>query len=179
MSCFALIYLFVLRSFSFLYYKLIAAVIQQVKHFRDTEYGSDGVTSFEQAFEQALRVKKGAFVLVETSDTKNTTGGGGDQSCFFFFFLQMLQHIGGGPTLLPKKEKEPKKKDRKEASSLSFQSDRRLVRLVIFRYFLDRAISRFRNQQQLVDGNNAHDWCNQRAKQSNERTARTPTHGAE
>jgi hypothetical protein len=138
---------------------LITAVIQQVKHFADTEYGSDGVTSYEQAFEQALRVKRGAFVLVEASDTKSTIGGDGDQPFSFCFFLRMLQHIGGGPALLPKKEKESdKKKDRKEgSSSLSFQSDRRLMRLVIFRYFLDRAISRFRNQQQLVDANKVHD----------------------
>ena len=56
--------------------------------------------------------------------------------------MDMVLQVGG-TTLLPKRNKSDDAGGSQASSTLSFSSDRRLMRLIIFRYLLDRAIRRF------------------------------------
>jgi hypothetical protein len=106
-------------------------VVEQVKRFRETDLPCDGPTACERAFEKVLETKKGAFVT-QDSDYFETDA-----------FMDMVLQVGGA-TLLPKRTKSDDAGDSNMTSStLSFKSDRRLMRLIIFRYFQDRAIRRF------------------------------------
>ncbi len=98
---------------------------------------NDGATPCERAYEQVLKVKKGAFVVQDTDYLETEAG--------MQAFLDMVRQVSGS-SLLPKKEKSPGENST-TTSTLGFQGERRLVRLVIFRSFLDRAIRRFLQQQ--------------------------------
>lgn len=103
--------------------------MEQVKWFRETDLPCDGPTACERAFEKVLEAKKGAF-LIQDSDYFEANA-----------FMEMVLQVGS-ETLLPK-NKSDDAGGSKMNSNLSFRSDRRLMRLVIFRYFLDRAIRQF------------------------------------
>jgi hypothetical protein len=105
-------------------------VLEQVKRFRETDLPCDGPTACERAFEKVLEAKRGAFVI---------------QNPVYFetaAFMDMVLQVGGA-TLLPKRSKSDDTGGSQASEALSFKSDRRLMRLLIFRYFLDRAIRRF------------------------------------
>ena len=110
----------------------------------DPAVTSDGATPCERSYEQVLRVQKGAFVV---QDAEYLGSDAGTQA-----FLDMVRQAAG-PSLLPKhKGKEPGEMSTistttTTTTTVSFQGERRLVRLVIFRYFLGRAIRRFLNQE--------------------------------
>lgn len=110
--------------------QLVSSVVEQVKRFKEADLPCDGATPCERAFEKALETKKGAFI-VQDPDFVNSN-----------LFLDMIVQTGGS-TLSPKRDKPDDASGSKASSTLSFRSDRRLMRLIIFRYFLDRAIRRF------------------------------------
>lgn len=105
-------------------------MVEQVKRFRETDLPCDGPTACERAFEKVLETKKGAFVI-QDSDYFETDA-----------LMDMVLQVGG-TTLLPKRNKSDDAGGSQASSTLSFSSDRRLMRLIIFRYLLDRAIRRF------------------------------------
>lgn len=105
-------------------------MLEQVKRFRETDLPCDGPTACERAFEKALETKKGAFVIKDPNNFETAA------------FMDMVLQLGGA-SLLPKRSKPGDAGGCQASETLSFKSDRRLIRLVIARYFLDRAICRF------------------------------------
>ena len=110
-----------------------------MRHFRETGYAHDGAIEPEVAFEQALTVKRGAFVLVPEYLESATC------------FRELLGFVGGPKLLLP--HSKPRAEETTSASTITitssetgtsgFRGDRRLIRLVVARYLVDRAIRQF------------------------------------
>lgn len=108
-----------------------------MRRFPQTGYAADGATEAEAAFERALQLKQGAFVLA----SEFFLDGGG--------FLDLVRFVGGPKLLLP----QPKRTSSSDngigsteasgSSSSRFRGDRRLVRVVIARYLVDRAVRQF------------------------------------
>jgi len=149
-------------DFKTAYQVVLCSVAEQVENFAATGYKPDGGTDCEAFFEQNLIAKRGAWTV---KDEYVDTEQGLDM--FLGMFLQL-----GGDHLLPKRPVEKRKEahqtkhvleessldededdqkeeneedDRKDCSGAqSFQSDRRLVRLVVFRYFVDMAWAKFK-----------------------------------
>ncbi|KAF1317741.1 hypothetical protein FI667_g14540, partial [Globisporangium splendens] len=119
---------------------VLCAIMKQVKHFAETGY-RDGRINAEMYFEQFLQYRRGVFLM----DFKYINSPEGAAN-----FIQMLQVLGG-PKLLPVRQtRDPREKTeaeaeqaKSEANVQSFRSDRRLVRLVIFRKFADIAIRKY------------------------------------
>ncbi|GAB9467771.1 hypothetical protein Gpo141_00005106 [Globisporangium polare] len=119
---------------------VLCAIMKQVKHFQETGY-RDGRIGAEMFFEKSLQYRRGVFVV----DSKYMTSTEGATN--FFDMIQVL----GGPKLLPVRQtRDPNEKTeaeaeqaKSEANVQSFRSDRRLVRLMIFRKFADVAIRKY------------------------------------
>jgi len=145
-------------EFKTAYQVVLCSVLEQVEKFDVTGYKADGATDCEIFYEESLKVYRGAWTVDEDF---YTTEEGLDS--FFGMFLQL-----GGDHLVPKRPKEirqvaAKAKAKAEgidddeeddddgengnqsngSESQSFRGDRRLVRLVIFRYFADQAWKKF------------------------------------
>eukprot|EP00511_Aplanochytrium_stocchinoi_P005856 CAMPEP_0204838398 /NCGR_PEP_ID=MMETSP1346-20131115/30815_1 /ASSEMBLY_ACC=CAM_ASM_000771 /TAXON_ID=215587 /ORGANISM="Aplanochytrium stocchinoi, Strain GSBS06" /LENGTH=278 /DNA_ID=CAMNT_0051974427 /DNA_START=238 /DNA_END=1078 /DNA_ORIENTATION=- len=148
-------------EFKTAYQVVLCSVLEQVEKFEATGYKLDGATDCENYFEESLRVYRGAWVVTEDY---YTTLEGCDN--FFGMLLQL-----GGDHLLPKRprdkravaarakvlaegptddnsedeeeEEENNDKDNASSSAQSFRGDRRLVRLMIFRYYADQAWKKF------------------------------------
>jgi hypothetical protein len=110
-------------------------VLEQVRRFSETGYGLDAATEAEADFEQALHVQRGGFVLSPKYLDSAPN------------FLALLQFVGG-PKLLHQHGKKCTNATAsiatsESASSSGFRGDRRLIRLVIARCFVDRAILQF------------------------------------
>lgn len=122
---------------------LLCAVMEQVKNFHETGY-KDGRVAAELAFEKRLKYRRGAF----TVDTKYLTSEEGSES-----FVNLLSLLGG-PKLLPARSNRDSadnntaedEQAQSESNVQSFRSDRRLLRLVIMRAFMDVAIRKFQRE---------------------------------
>ena len=125
------------------------AIEEQVQKFEMTGYKADGATEPEIALEKYMIFKRGAWCMKE--DYYST-----DEGCDMFF--GMLMQLGGDH-LMPKRsydlrdESEAAKKKAEDGGNENlgptFRSDRRLVRLVIFRYFANIAWRKFQRFQAL------------------------------
>jgi len=138
-------------EFKTAYQVVMCSVMTQVENFPATKYSSDGGTDCEIYLETSLRAQRGAWTVSEEYFST-------DKGCDMFF--GMLMQLGGDH-LLPKRslemremsakakvqaaEKDEDNEERKNSSEdgQSFRGDRRLVRLLIFRYFADMAWSKF------------------------------------
>lgn len=114
------------------YVVVLGAVTQQVKNFRQTGY-TDARTDAELYLENHLEFNRGAFIL--RSDFFEIEEG-------YAAFFAMMDQIGG-PRLLPSEDMAdtPASAD---TNGQSFRSDRRLVRLAIFRAFIDNLMRKFK-----------------------------------
>ena len=131
------------------YQTILYAIEEQVQKFEMTGYKADGATEPEIALEKYMIFKRGAWCMKE--DYYST-----DEGCDMFF--GMLMQLGGDH-LMPKRsydlrdESEAAKKKAEDGGNENlgptFRSDRRLVRLVIFRYFANIAWRKFQRFQAL------------------------------
>lgn len=127
---------------------LLCAIMEQIRHFQDTGY-TDGRVAAELFFEKNLLHERESFVLA----SEYLASEAGDTN--FFEMLQIL----GGPKLLPvRTTRDPNEKTEAEAEQAksesnvqSFRSDRRLVRLTIFRIYADMAIRKYLREVVNVD----------------------------
>jgi len=150
-------------DFKTAYQVVMCSVLEQVEKFNQTGYKADGATDCEIYYEENLKLKRGAWTVKE--ELYST-----DEGCDMFF--GMLLQLGG-PHLMPKRDgdlREMSKRAKLQAEGLeghsddedrdeqgeekegdkgtqSFRPDRRLARLVIFRYFADMAWSKFKRAQ--------------------------------
>lgn len=107
-----------------------------MRRFRETGYAHDGATEPEVAFEQALAVKRGAFVLAPEYLESITC------------VRELLGFVGGAKLLLPHSKRgadgsTSRSTGSTEAATSGFRGDRRLIRLVIARYLVHCAIRQF------------------------------------
>lgn len=123
------------NNFRHAYQVVLSSVMQQTASYSATGYSNDGATDAEVAFEECLFTKQGAFVLEpELYDTEE------GRECLF----ERLHELGGARLM-------ENRDDEQKASALgtdaaaeskdvqSFRADRRLLRIVICRYFADVA----------------------------------------
>jgi len=132
------------------YQVVLCAVIEQLAHYDDTGYADDGATEAEVTFEECLQFERGAFVVLPEYYTTDD-----GQDMLFARFKEL-----GGASLLPKRaaDRIAAANDHKAAveaaaaaddadvapdGSQSFRGDRRLVRLLIARYFADQCWRRY------------------------------------
>ncbi|ETL89810.1 hypothetical protein, variant 1 [Phytophthora nicotianae] len=133
---------------------LLCAILEQIRHFQETGY-TDGRVAAELFFEKNLVHQRDSFVL----DSQYIANEAGDKN--FFEMLTIL----GGPKLLPvRTARNPNEKNEAEAEQAksesnvqSFRSDRRLVRLVMFRVFADMAIRKYTREVVNAESNNKMD----------------------
>lgn len=114
-----------------------------MRRFPQTGYAADGATEAEAALERALQVKQGAFILAP----EFLLSGNG--------FPDLVRFVGGPKLLLPHPKRTTTATRSSSSftisstetgggsSSSSFRGDRRLVRVVIARYLVDRAVRQF------------------------------------
>ncbi|CAM9498650.1 unnamed protein product [Ectocarpus sp. 12 AP-2014] len=138
------------------YFVVINAVNDQLRNFQKTGIKGDGRTAAELSFEEGLKVHRGAYL-----------GGAFVKDTQADRFYDMCRQVGG-PRLLPSKPRDygtatPSKQESSTSSAedstnervdfaeigsaetegQSFRADRRLIRLVVFRYMFDKAIRKF------------------------------------
>ncbi|CAM9476639.1 unnamed protein product, partial [Pylaiella littoralis] len=139
------------------YSVVMSAVNEQVRNFDKTGIKGDSRTAAELSFEESLKVDRGAYVgKMFVSDTHAKQ------------FFDLCKQVGG-PRLLPSKPRgrgadlslesngpvasvhRPSSQDvnnvevdATKTEGQSFRADRRLVRLVVFRYMFDKAIRKYR-----------------------------------
>mmetsp|Transcript_3106 Transcript_3106/g.9244 ORF Transcript_3106/g.9244 Transcript_3106/m.9244 type:complete len:312 (-) Transcript_3106:198-1133(-) len=153
-------------DFKSAYQVVLCSVLEQVENFPQTGYKADGGSDCEIFLEEHLVATRGAWTVKE--EYYNT-----DDGCDMFFGMLMQlggDHLlpkrstelrregnkakrrveadgddiedGGGREVDDPDESE--KKDPQGGSSQSFRGDRRLVRILIFRYFADMVWARFK-----------------------------------
>ena len=120
---------------------VLCAVTEQVANFRATGYSVDGIGTHEVEFEQALVFdKRGGFTLKIVDKDKSTV-----HQETLQILLHRIQSLGG-PKLLDRGVSKQQKQDEgggtddlqeKSVSKPSFRSDRRIVRLLVARYWAD------------------------------------------
>ena len=124
---------------------VLTSVTEQVAHFHDTKYPPDGRGESEVPFEKELYYdRRGGFTI------RIVDKGGNLQDEIVHVWLKRMESLGG-PILL---ERTPKKtgddsgaddaeEDTKHAAKPSFRMDRRVVRLLIARFWADALIDKF------------------------------------
>lgn len=153
-------------DFKTAYRVVLCSVVEQVQHFDATGYRADGATDGEIVLEGVLMKKKGAWTV--DPDYYDT-----EEGCQFFF--DMMRQLGGDH-LMPKRPQELREEseqakamaenqagsdeegdvNEQTQTTQTFRGDRRLVRLLIFRYFADQAwrkFERFRKEKENQIGN--------------------------
>ena len=124
---------------------VLSAVTEQVAHFQDTKYPTDGRGISEIAFEQALCYDRRGGFMLRIVDKVGTL-----QEDMLKIWLNRMASLGG-PVLL---ERTPRKcaddvgaDDAEEqienAAKPSFRMDRRIVRLLIARYWATALMEKY------------------------------------
>lgn len=128
---------------------LLCTVIEQVASFKKTGYGTDARGPAEKDFEEALIFKRqcGFTLPIENED--------GIDDCVLNTFIDMMMSLSGPKLLLrgPKTSTDANEDEDNAAQAgeemaigsrcPSFRSDRRVLRLLIARYWADRIIEKF------------------------------------
>lgn len=115
-------------------------MLEQVRRFPETGYTSDGATAEEVAFEAALVVKQGAFVLAPEYLEPVSS------------FLDLLRSfVGGQKLLLPHPKRSGESSSISSTETSSFRGDRRLIRVVIARYIVDQAVRQYEKDAALTN----------------------------
>ena len=142
---------FLFKQIHSAYAVVLCTVMEQVAFFSLTEYPPDGRSSVELAFERHLQFdKRGGFLLrLQINENYGTMN---DE--VLQVLLQRIQSLGG-PKLLdrgPSKENDDDdnndadgtdKQQQSSSDGPSFQSDRRIIRLIIARYWADLLMSKY------------------------------------
>ena len=129
------------------YSLVLTAVLEQLAHFPMTAYGMDSCAedAAEVAFEKNLQFHRlqGGFTLPILFDSEEE-----DATIIRYDVVQALldrMQSLGGPKLLHRPGRDEDADDARDApASPSFQSDRRLVRWILARYWADRVMEQFR-----------------------------------
>mmetsp|Transcript_37822 Transcript_37822/g.43201 ORF Transcript_37822/g.43201 Transcript_37822/m.43201 type:complete len:291 (-) Transcript_37822:161-1033(-) len=136
--------------------RVLESVAEQVARFKDTKYPTDARGESEIMFEKNLTYdRRGGFNLRVRDQEGNL------KEEILKIWLDRMQSLGG-PKLLertPKKinvDNDEQDEDADEAedaerSQPSFRSDRRIVRLLIARYWADELISKFQSSQSQIE----------------------------
>lgn len=126
--------------------QVLKAVCEQVAKFKNTNYPTDARGESETAFEQHLYYDRRGGFTIKIADKEGVL-----QEDVLQVWLNRMQSLGG-PVLL---ERTPKKVDSgdggggadevedKDSAKPSFRSDRRIVRLLIARYWADALIKKY------------------------------------
>jgi hypothetical protein len=149
------------------YGTVMCTVVEQVANFGVTKYETDSRGKEEIMFEQMLKYnRRGGFILDVTNVTKKKNGdnmeGGGNGNQVEInienlrMFISVMRSLGG-PKLLHRRPRslniehaetgeadESGNEDTKAKGGPSFRSDRRIIRLVIARYWADQIISKYK-----------------------------------
>jgi hypothetical protein len=121
------------------YFMVLSAVMDQVANFDATDYATDGVGDVEVEFEHLLKFdKRGGFTLDHILNTDNKTMNEETVQ----ILLNRIQSLGG-PKLLDKKHSCWNASDGAPVKT-SFCSDRRMIRLLIARYWADALFEKFK-----------------------------------
>ena len=148
------------------YGTVMCAVVQQVANFNLTKYELDGRGKEEIEFEQMLTFhRRGGFMINVCKEGSSIIGDERDKQQreeiidqdALYKFVRLMKSLGG-PKLLQKghslsstsnkandsDDDDIDVKDRKPSNGPSFSSDRRIVRLVIAKYWADQIISKYK-----------------------------------
>jgi len=157
---------------------VLCSVMEQVQHFKDTKYDTDGRGIEEIAFENNLKYdRRMGFtipLLPEKKKKKNNNNGSVvvlnlDILCMF---LDMMYSLGG-PKLLARGPKsttttivdvvdndddhgdaDDPEVGAEEVSSPSFRADRRIIRLLIARYWADLIMNAYKKAHEIESPDN-------------------------
>mmetsp|Transcript_38045 Transcript_38045/g.53606 ORF Transcript_38045/g.53606 Transcript_38045/m.53606 type:complete len:280 (-) Transcript_38045:27-866(-) len=128
---------------------VLCAVVEQVAHFKDTKYPTDARGDAEVAFEQTLKFDRRGGFIMRVSDKE----GNYKEQVLQVWFDRMKTL--GGPKLLDRTPK-PVDDDEEEgeaddalhdedtSAGPSFRADRRIVRLLVARYWADIMIAKYK-----------------------------------
>jgi len=132
------------------YCTVLQAVSEQVANFKLTKYDADGRSDAELAFEKHLKFnKRGPGFTLELFDKK-----GDIDEEVLDVFIGMAGTLGG-PKLLQRRPKqdgidnddednETANEGKSKDGGPSFQGDRRLIRLLIVRYWVNQLLAKFK-----------------------------------
>lgn len=125
------------------YAVVLCAVAEQVAFFGDTNYEPDAKGEAELGFEKILLFRKMAGYTINILDSNDKV-----QADVLESWLLRMRTLGG-PKLLERGSKNPDddvEEPERGAFKSSFQSDRRIIRLLIARYWADVLMKRFLEQ---------------------------------
>lgn len=142
---------------------VLCAVVDQVAHFKDTKYPTDARGQSEVDFEKWLVYDRRGGFTIRVCDKQ-----GNLKEEIFQIWLKRMQSLGG-PKLLEraaKKDTTPAEEEDGGADEVamdgddggpdpSFRSDRRIVRLMVARYFADQLIKKFETHRAKAVGESA------------------------
>lgn len=134
---------------------VLSAVTEQVAHFQDTKYPTDGRGASEVAFEQALCYDRRGGFLLKLFDKTGTL-----QDDVLKIWLDRMASLGG-PVLL---ERTPRKceddvgaddadEQNENVAKPSFRMDRRIVRLLIARYWANSLMEKYYSAHAICEAN--------------------------
>lgn len=152
---------------------VLCTVVEQVANFKLTAYDTDGRSPEEVAFEEALSFdRRGGFNLPIAKRLQGTKDYQINESVLRMF-IHLIVRLLAGPKLLhrappgPKPEQQKQDSDDEDEGGVdgvaigdemvngqkgpSFRSDRRIIRLLIARYWADQIIQKFRKKQKEQD----------------------------
>lgn len=144
---------------------VLCAVIEQVAHFKDTKYPVDARGDTEVAFEQNLVFDRRGGFTMRISDKD----GNYKENVLQIWFDRMKSL--GGPKLLGRAKKTSDTDDDEEGGAddaaqdddggagPSFRSDRRIIRLLIARYWADSLMQKYKIEKQTEWVRNNFELC--------------------
>lgn len=146
---------------------VMAAVVEQVQNFKATKYDIDSRGIYEIGFEKILSFDRRAGFVIPIA-TKNKVKSTSDNTVYeikrevLSTFLDMMYSLGG-PKLLARGPKSTNNEDEEDngdvdgpeidpekTSGPSFRSDRRVIRLLIARYWADMIIKSYKKFKENV-----------------------------
>jgi hypothetical protein len=125
--------------------EVLKAVCEQVAKFKETKYPSDARGEAENAFERVLYYDRRGGFTIKIVDKEGVM-----QEDILTIWLNRIKSLGG-PVLLERTPKQvgsgtggADETEDKNAPKPSFRSDRRIVRLLISRYWADTLIKKYK-----------------------------------
>ena len=142
------------------YGTVMCAVTEQVANFGVTKYETDARGEIEIAFEKDLVFsRRGGFMLQIAKPSANKPGELEIDEVVLKMFVAVIKGLGGpkllnrGPSTSKNKQDQAKDEEKEDVktgvdeeenvANPSFRSDRRIVRLVVARYWADQLINKY------------------------------------